>query len=175
MKVNPSGWWTVFNDPALDSLICTAYHQNLTSAEAGFPCSKCERSWGSTRASCSRNAADDGQLQSQCPEQANRQRFEYCQAVLLADDLRFNLAWELDFWGRFRRAIEADESTLDQQVELYDSALVTLLGDIATNYGQMRTLEQQIKYAQDNVQVQARHVDDRRGPLQSQHDQRTGR
>ena len=69
-------------------------------------------------------------------------------------NLGFNLAWELDFWGRFRRAIEADESTLDQQVELYDSALVTLLGDIATNYDQMRTLEQQIKYAQDNVQVQ---------------------
>ena len=29
-------WWKVFNDPALDSLICTAYHQNLTLREAGF-------------------------------------------------------------------------------------------------------------------------------------------
>src|SRR3954447_22033023 len=25
-----SKWWTVFNDPVLDSLICMAYHQNLT-------------------------------------------------------------------------------------------------------------------------------------------------
>src|SRR4051812_31264120 len=24
-----SQWWKVFNDPALDALICTAYHQNL--------------------------------------------------------------------------------------------------------------------------------------------------
>src|SRR6478735_3493599 len=31
-----SRWWKVFNDPALDALICTAYHQNLTLREAGF-------------------------------------------------------------------------------------------------------------------------------------------
>src|SRR6476660_4071440 len=31
-----SQWWKVFNDPALDALICTAYHQNLTLREAGF-------------------------------------------------------------------------------------------------------------------------------------------
>src|SRR5437016_4759949 len=29
-------WWKVFNDPALDSLICTAYRQNLTLRQAGF-------------------------------------------------------------------------------------------------------------------------------------------
>src|SRR5207245_25219 len=31
-----SQWWKVFKDPALDALICTAYHQNLTLREAGF-------------------------------------------------------------------------------------------------------------------------------------------
>src|SRR5689334_8454131 len=31
-----SRWWTVFNDPALDSLICLAYQQNLTLRTAGF-------------------------------------------------------------------------------------------------------------------------------------------
>ncbi len=30
-----SQWWTVFNDPVLDNLICCAYHQNLTLREAG--------------------------------------------------------------------------------------------------------------------------------------------
>src|SRR5262249_40887278 len=29
-------WWKVFKDPALDALICTAYHQNLTLREAGY-------------------------------------------------------------------------------------------------------------------------------------------
>src|SRR4051794_12943327 len=31
-----SAWWTVFNDPALDRLICFAYRQNLTLRQAGF-------------------------------------------------------------------------------------------------------------------------------------------
>src|SRR5579871_7043666 len=31
-----SEWWKVFNDPVLNNLICTAYHQNLTLREAGF-------------------------------------------------------------------------------------------------------------------------------------------
>ena len=31
-----SKWWTVFNDPVLDDLICDAYHQNLTLKEAGY-------------------------------------------------------------------------------------------------------------------------------------------
>src|SRR5438094_800687 len=31
-----STWWTVFNDPVLDSLICYAYQQNLTLRQAGF-------------------------------------------------------------------------------------------------------------------------------------------
>jgi outer membrane protein TolC len=31
-----SKWWTVFDDPALNSLICLAYRQNLTLREAAF-------------------------------------------------------------------------------------------------------------------------------------------
>src|SRR5258708_6364493 len=34
--LNLSKWWTVFNDPTLDSLICLAYQQNLTLREASF-------------------------------------------------------------------------------------------------------------------------------------------
>src|SRR3984957_1590594 len=31
-----SKWWTVFNDPVLNDLVCDAYHQNLTLREAGY-------------------------------------------------------------------------------------------------------------------------------------------
>src|SRR5260370_14695420 len=43
----------------------------------------------------------------------------------------FNMSWELDFWGRFRRNIESANATLDSSVENFDSALVTLLADVA--------------------------------------------
>src|SRR5205807_9642842 len=68
-------------------------------------------------------------------------------------DYGFNLAWELDFWGRFRRAIESAGASLDASVENYDAVLVTLLGDVATNYVQLRTFEERIAYARANVEL----------------------
>ena len=66
----------------------------------------------------------------------------------------FSLAWELDFWGRFRRAIESANDSLDASVEDYDYVLVTLLGDVATNYAQLRVLEQRIAYIKFNIEIQ---------------------
>jgi NodT family efflux transporter outer membrane factor (OMF) lipoprotein len=64
------------------------------------------------------------------------------------------LAWELDFWGRFRRAVEAADAELDASVENYDDVLVILLSDVASTYVEIRTLEQRLRYARDNVTAQ---------------------
>jgi NodT family efflux transporter outer membrane factor (OMF) lipoprotein len=71
----------------------------------------------------------------------------------------FNLSWELDFWGRFRRGIESANASLDASVENYDDALVTLLADVASNYVQYRVAQQRIKIARANVRTQARLVE----------------
>ena len=47
-----SKWWTVFNDPVLDDLICHAYRQNLTLREAGFRVLQARASWRSHAGSC---------------------------------------------------------------------------------------------------------------------------
>jgi NodT family efflux transporter outer membrane factor (OMF) lipoprotein len=66
----------------------------------------------------------------------------------------FNLAWELDFWGRFRRAVEAADDQLSASVEDYDAVLVTLLGDVAANYVQVRVDEQRIELLRANANLQ---------------------
>ncbi len=68
----------------------------------------------------------------------------------------FNLSWELDFWGRFRRAVTAAEHSLEASCANYNQVLVTLLGDVASNYVQVRTLQQRIEYVRANVALQAR-------------------
>ena len=50
--------------------------------------------------------------------------------------------------------MEADSASLDASVENYDDVLVTLLGQVATAYAQLRITEQQIKYTQQNVELQ---------------------
>jgi NodT family efflux transporter outer membrane factor (OMF) lipoprotein len=66
----------------------------------------------------------------------------------------FNAAWELDFWGRFERAIEASEAGIDANVENYDDVLVILLAEVARTYVQMRTFEQRLRFAEENVKIQ---------------------
>src|SRR5262249_35855614 len=70
----------------------------------------------------------------------------------------FNLSWELDFWGKYRRQVESANASLDASVENYDDALVTLMADLATNYVQYRVAQQRIKIARDNLQLQERIV-----------------
>jgi NodT family efflux transporter outer membrane factor (OMF) lipoprotein len=157
-----SKWWTVFNDPVLDSLICMAYRQNLTLREAGFRVLQARAQLGIevgnlfpqtqqmngdyTRNALSREIAN-GQISNNQGTVARQRWFGQW-------DYGFNLSWEIDFWGRLRRSIESGLATLDASVDDYDDVLVTLLGDVATNYTQIRTLEQRIQFAQQNIELQ---------------------
>jgi NodT family efflux transporter outer membrane factor (OMF) lipoprotein len=150
-----SHWWTVFNDPILSDLIQSSYNQNLTVREVGFRVLQARASLGIaigelfpqqqvmtgdyTRRGVSENVAN---------------RVATPQRWFSTWNYGFGLAWELDFWGRFRRGIEAAEDTLDASVEDYDDVLVTLFADVATNYVQYRILDQQLAYARANVKLQ---------------------
>ncbi|HEV3298953.1 MAG TPA: efflux transporter outer membrane subunit [Planctomycetaceae bacterium] len=158
-----SQWWRVFNDPVLDGLIGDAYRQNLTLREAGFRVLAARAQLGIaignlfpqqqyahgdyTRTTLSTQTADNIVAIGNglgLPVQRNFSQWDY----------GFALGWELDFWGRFRRAIESNEATLGASIADYDDVLVTLLGDVANSYVQYRTLEQQIAYANYNVDLQ---------------------
>jgi len=150
-----AAWWRTFNDPVLDSLIDTAYRQNLTvriaalrileaRAQRGivagnlFP--QAQQGFGDyTRSQISRNAISGAFIPT---------------AFLSEWTLGASLAWELDFWGRFRRAIEAADANLDASVENYDNVLVLLLSEVAQTYTNIRIAEQRLAYAGQNVEIQ---------------------
>ena len=60
-------------------------------------------------------------------------------------------AWELDFWGKFRRGVESADAAYLASIASYDDVLVSLIGDVASDYIAIRTLQQQIAIAQQNV------------------------
>lgn len=70
-----------------------------------------------------------------------------------------NLSWELDFWGKFRRAVASADASLDQSIENYDEALVILISNVATQYIQYRTLQRRIELAENNVKEEKVWVD----------------
>jgi NodT family efflux transporter outer membrane factor (OMF) lipoprotein len=71
----------------------------------------------------------------------------------------FDLAWEVDIWGKFRRAIEAADANLDATVEDYDAILVSLIAETATTYVEYRTAQRQLAYAIENVKIQKGSLD----------------
>ena len=58
-----------------------------------------------------------------------------------------NLSWELDFWGRIRRSTEAARNDLLAQRENQRAVVLTLVGDVATTYLQLRQLDLALEIA----------------------------
>jgi NodT family efflux transporter outer membrane factor (OMF) lipoprotein len=138
-------WWAVFNDPVLAHLITASYQQDLTLREAGFRILEARAQYGIAV----------GEFFPQTQTMNGRYtRSNVGPSVNSTWNLSFNLAWELDFWGRFRRAIEAAQDQLDASVFDYDEVLVTLLGDVATNYVQYRTDQERIRLLKEQVAIQ---------------------
>jgi NodT family efflux transporter outer membrane factor (OMF) lipoprotein len=155
-----SHWWTVLNDPTLDDLVQTAYRQNLTLREAGFRVLQ-------ARAQLCFTIGELFPQTQVMTGSADSHGVSVNVANRVATPTRwfgqwnygFDLAWELDFWGRFRRAIEAADDTLDASVENYDDVLVTLVGDVAATYVQIRTLQRQIAYARETLALQRQSLE----------------
>ena len=66
----------------------------------------------------------------------------------------FDAAWELDFWGKYRRGVESEAAVLLASVNDYQAALVSLTAEVARTYVAIRTSEVLIRQAQDNARVQ---------------------
>ncbi len=150
-----SHWWSVLDDPALDALVADAYRQNLTLRDAGFRILQARALLGVSIGNFfpqTQYAYGDALRDAYSQKAANRSYLT--QRFFNQWDLGFGLAWELDFWGRFRRAIEAADADLNASVEYYDDVLVTLLGDVATAYVNIRIYEQQIMLTRANVELQ---------------------
>jgi len=155
-----STWWKVFDDPALDSLIETAYQQNLPLRIAGirilearaqlgiavggqYP--QLQQALGSyTRVNVSENAANTTPILD----------FAYGEI-----NMGFDAVWELDLWGKFRRAVESGIGNLEASIANYDDILVSLTAEVARTYLVIRTLEARLEVARENVRIQKRSLE----------------
>ncbi len=162
-------WWSVFQDATLNSLINTAYGQNLNLRVVGTRVLQARAQQGIVTGFLLPQTQQASGGFSQVALSHNT--FNNPAAIASATGFTippgsrfgnfypnwaggFNLSWELDFWGRYRRSIESANANLDASVENFDSALVTLFADVATNYVQYRVAQQRIKIARDNLRIQ---------------------
>jgi NodT family efflux transporter outer membrane factor (OMF) lipoprotein len=146
-------WWKVFHDPVLDRLIETAYNQNLTLVSAGTQVLEARAQLGVAIGEFYPQVQQgNGSVTYIRPSHADTTEFPSgVTRNFWRDALGLTANWELDFWGKFRRAIESADASYLSSIANYDYVLATLLGDVATTYIGIRTLQTQIEIARDNI------------------------
>jgi NodT family efflux transporter outer membrane factor (OMF) lipoprotein len=152
-----SDWWTVFNDPVLNTLVQRAYEQNLPLQVAGLRIMQARAQLGIAIGSQYPQVQEAAGSLNRVGLSENQPNFNpLLDENYWTANAGFNASWEMDFWGKFRRGVESASANLGTQVAAYDNALVSLTGEVASVYTQIRTLEERIAITRENIEVQQR-------------------
>jgi NodT family efflux transporter outer membrane factor (OMF) lipoprotein len=151
----PIEWWRVFNDPALDELITRARQGNNNLQIAGLRVLESRAQLGiATGNLYPQVQVLEAGATYVSPSEADGPRSSFWQYGISA-----SVAWELDFWGRFSRAIESADAAFLASVAAYDQANVLLIAGVVDAYTVIRTAEGQLRISRENVVLQERSYD----------------
>ncbi|WP_455465969.1 efflux transporter outer membrane subunit [Bartonella sp. B39] len=131
-----AGWWRRLNDPVLDALMDYAISGNNNVAVAKARVREARAGLGQVVGTLLPNLSNS--------ISGTRSRSGQSDALLNQYHSGFDASWELDFFGGHKRAVEAARYGLDAAVEDMRATMVTLLGDVAINYVQMRGWQQKL-------------------------------
>ena len=148
-------WWRQFGDPALDQLVAEAQRLNPGVRTAGLRIMEARAQLG---------IAGSGlypQLQ-----QVNADAFRVRNrgsdgrsTAFWSGSLAFDLAWELDFWGKFKRGIESADAAYFASIAQYDDVQVLVAAQAASLYASIRTTELRLRIANENAAIQQRSLE----------------
>ena len=173
----PVQWWTMFNDPQLDSLVDQALRANkslqlaearilqaraqrIVAAATGLPMLNATGSYTRLQRSSNAFSSFTGGTTTGVGPGAFGFSGDLFQAGLDA-------SWELDVFGGVRRAVEAANANIAAAQEDFRDTLVTLLGEVATNYFQLRGNQRRIAVAVENIDIQRKTVELAQGRFQA--------
>ena len=145
-------WWEQFQDQALSSLVAEAARSNKDLAVATARVEQAYAQYGITRSALfpQVDASASGTRQrvsgnGPLSVPANRQTFNDFTADIV-------LSYEVDLWGRVRRATEAARADLLASEEGRRTVVMTLVSSVASGYVQLRALDRQLEIARQTSQ-----------------------
>jgi outer membrane protein, multidrug efflux system len=140
-------WWDVFQDDVLRDLIKTALKQNYDVRIAAARILEARAQLGITR-------ADQFPSVTGIAASANEriaQSLRLPSVETTVNQVSLSLAWELDFWGKFRRATESARATLLSQEWAQRQVISSLVSDVATAYFQLRELDLELEISRHTL------------------------
>ncbi|AXA54107.1 efflux transporter outer membrane subunit [Pseudomonas thivervalensis] len=153
----PSQWWQLFNDPLLALLQSRAQAGNL---DLQMAAERIEQSRAQLGITASRLLPNVGANASYARE-AISEHGKFAALGAPTDpsnfwQLGFDASWEIDLWGRARRAREGAAATLEATVYDREAARVALSAEVARTYLQLRGTQAQLDIARQNLTIAER-------------------
>ena len=148
-------WWRNFNDPALDQLVAEAQRLNPGVRTAGMRIMEARAQLGIA------GSALYPQLQQLSGEvlRVGQQQSGGPDTTLTAYSTGLSIGWELDFWGKFRRGVEAADASYLASIAQYDDVQVLVAAQAASLYSAIRTIELRLRIAHENAAIQKRSLE----------------
>ncbi len=143
-------WWQVFKDPKLQELIRTALKQNYDLEIATERINAARAQLAVTRSSLFPQVGAGANFNG---GKENTFQAKYNFLTLLGD-----AAFQLDFFGRLRRANEAARAELLATEDARQTVVLTLVSDVANDYFTLRQLDLQLQITRETVTTQTDSV-----------------
>ncbi len=134
-------WWDVFQDQQLQSLIRTALQQNYDVRIAGARILQAQAQLGITRADQFPSVSAGAGISDQ--RSARSKFFPAFEGS--TGQVNVSAAWDLDFWGKFRRATEAARANLLASESARQEVILTLVANVSGAYFQLRALDLELE------------------------------
>jgi multidrug efflux system outer membrane protein len=155
-------WWRSFDDPLLDSLMERLVSRNLdlriaaarmmqARAQAGLASSAYLFEGGVT-GEYRRLRRDEASVVGAAASAARGREQDFWLAG-------FDASWEIDVFGSVRRQVEAADADLAASGEALRDALVSLRGDLARNYFDLRALKLRIDIAREEDRIRRENAE----------------
>ena len=156
LLLEDSAWWKSFGDPMLNNLINEAVKSNLDLAQARARIVQARSDFVSARAAALPTVNAKGSM--------TRSQNSENDGSLITDPTTiyktgFDASWEIDVFGGLRRKREVYQAKLDASVEDLRATLLTLLGDVAQNYLDLRANQEQLNITHQNAKAQRNTVE----------------
>jgi multidrug efflux system outer membrane protein len=140
-------WWDAFQDETLRDLIETALKQNYDVQIAATRILQAQAQLGITRADQLPSVEGAASATNERTSQVvGRPAIETS-----ASRVSLSLAWELDFWGKFRRASQSARANLLAQEWARRQVISSLVSDVASAYFQLRELDLELEISRQTL------------------------
>ncbi len=149
-------WWHLFDDPILNGLVEAARQANPSLRIAGLRILESRAQLGIAGSGLYPQVQQIGSAVSYVNTRRRGGSLPGNDQDFVSYQAGFNLGWELDFWGRYKRGVESADAAFFSSIANQQDAQVLLSAQVADLYFAYRTTQWRIAIARENATIQGR-------------------